>query len=312
MKVDLSSFGEMVSDRKLSAFLLYGGEEALQEGLLAEIMRLFPTRTVEEGTFLGDPGAFLDPDLFSAPASCRILVVRGVSEKFFPAYREILAKSSLDRILVFTNLSMRANSACVRYFLGADHAGAVACYECNARQSLRIVLRFLRRHHMTLDREATEELALLTCDGSWADVFDRLTLYGTPVTEEAVRALGRTDIPALLTSFLGHTQADALSAFLDTLAFSPTQLLKVIRIWQRQVLQFLHIKALIASGLSFEESHKKAALFFKLVPLAEAQLSNWTTDALIGVLSLLRHAECSAKEGTPAWKMCLHRACTLQ
>ena len=301
MRIDLASFAEALRYPNYKAFLLYGGDEALQRGILAEVRAHFATKTPEETIFLQDPDFFFMEDLFSAKQdSLTLIILYNTSEKAFPTYKQVIERLPANYRLILTNLTMRVSSACVKYFINTATTGAIPCYECTISQSLRIFRRFCTLWNLTFsDEKIFHRCAALTTQGNWEEIVKKLLLYTTsePISSATLERLFDTEFPEHNLALLMQS-SDLFKHFTSLLQLTLSEGIKIIHLWQQQLLQLWQFKIYIDQGLSFPEAEKNISppMFFKFAPIARLQVSKLSLDALTKVMGYLHQAEVFLKK----------------
>lgn len=293
MKRLLATFGPSVLQKQLKGYLLYGHHAGLQQGAIEEIIACMPCTILKEEAFLADPGHFMAPTLF-APPQDKIFIISEVGEKSLSLYLPYFQETT--HIFIFTSATFTTASSWVQHFSKSPQLASIACYEGCAKQSAIILTRYLKRAGLTLEPEVFTICAELTKEGTWQSTVDLLRMVpGTirledlahllPEVEQATASLLAPSVPEVYQSL------KALEALAD--------FLKVIRGWQKVLLQLWQLRTLIQQGRPAEEAIKAVAppFFFKYAPAALQRIPIWTHQKLCQAMQLLHQAEIAAKEG---------------
>lgn len=289
MRLEMQAFYPSVQLQKYSAFLLYGQNVSLQDGLLQEVIQLHKTRCLTEKEFLQDPHGFLTPSLFEIYSN-NIFIISEISEKSFPLFQDFISKNSC---FIFLSSQLKTTSPWVQKFTKDVEKAAIACYQPCPKQSVFLTKRWLERYQITLSWNETQKIANGLQEGFWPEVIPLIALC--------------PDIPLekLLLSFSETSDEDWFLLKNDRWFHKlnlwqerdPSFCISLIRSWQKTLMQLIKVRSQCEQGASMKEALQSARVFFREEPAFNAEYRSWDYKRCAFSFGKLFQAELCVKRG---------------
>ena len=283
MRLSLGQIMSALEQRTFSAYVLYGSNTPLIQGILQEINASFPYETIE----MRDLSAYREdletPLLFGHKPYA--VHVEGVIN--WPKIGPILSAWPRNHAIL-----VHAPSIPLPWSKKSEIA-ILPCYDCSLEESKRMVSRALMREKIHLDPQALRLCAELTQSGQWHSILSVLSL-----ASEDNGSINPNDLHQLFPETWGETGLSILDAAGSTFLQDPiVEPLQVIRSWQRimlQLYQYQHFLPNLGPDGALEAI--RPHVFFKYkVPLTQAAVS-WSKMRVIRCLGQLIQGEIAIKK----------------
>jgi hypothetical protein len=283
MKLSLSQVVPSLEQKKLRAYVLYGGNAPLIQGVSQEINECFSHETIPAERLAQYRDDLAAPLLFGARPY--LVHVEGVVS--WPVVGPILSAWPMNHAVV-----LYASTIPLPWSRSSEIA-AVGCYDCTLDESKTVVRRYLIRKKISLDAKSLEWCSAATQSGQWRGVMGVLELAAG--SEKSI-ALGdiRHLFPevsdgaslAILDPGKGHWDMGEIE--------DP---IKILRSWQRIMLQVWQLKQLLQSKpLDQALESVRPMIFFKnKMPIGRAA-ETWSTGRIVRCLGRLVQTEVSLKK----------------
>ncbi len=271
-----------LQSQSYAVYILYGHSESLAQGLVQEVQDTWHGVSLEAGDLLDFCHTVQSPLLFGSHPLCAWIQSgwswSGASDlvKQWPQSCPLIVRTA----------------TCPPAWHKVARVATVACYECSVADSRCIFLRHLKRLNVHVSSDVLDWCAAGCAHGEWSSWAHTLSL----LDQESCGDLGR--VQAL---FGQRDDVSDLALFdKDMPPLAHVDPIKVIRSWQRSVVQVWQIKQGLHQGLASDRvlSLVSPPPFFKHEARLVAVARQWSLAKISRVLTRCVEAEVEMKQGS--------------
>jgi len=289
MKLSLTDVVPALEQEKVRAFVLYGNNPVLIQGVLQEINACFSHETIpfdrlkmyledlETPLLFGKKPYVLHLEGGTAWSTC-VPILRS-----WPKHHAIV---------------VQAASFPATWSKFPDIA-AVACYDCTHEESRKMVRRYSLRDKIPLSADALDWCAGIAQSGQWHSMLSVLSLAAG-----GGKTLSLQDVQAIFPESWDEDQLAILDGGKHALD-GVDDPVKVLRSWQRVVMQLWQLKQLLGHHTPEQAIESvRPVIFFKHKARLVRAAETWSKMKIMRCLGLLIQTETAIKKGTlPAQDM---------
>jgi len=245
----------------------------------------------------------------------RVLRIRDVTDSHTKIFAAFLDDPKGDSLVIIEAGELAPRSSLRKAFEKADNAAALACYADDDRRHQHVIEETLRRHNISVPREAMDYLlGQLGADRRVTrNELEKLALYmdegGTVSLEDARACVGDSasvSLDAIMYAAGSGNQA-ALDTALRRVLSEGTQPIQILRAMARHLQRLQLAASHIREGQAPVQAMKalRPPVIFLFVNQFRQQLSIWPVSRLGDAIDVILEAELSCKTtGTPAELIC--------
>ena len=299
------------------AILLYGPDEglvrerldALTRNIVSDIRDPFNVAELSGGQLSGTPARLMDEVLsISMLGGRRVVRVTGATDEMTPLVKNALnALRPGDSLLLLGAGELSPRSSLRALFENAENGAAIPCYVEDERDIGRVIGDSLRAAGSTIPPEAIAYMANnVVGDRAVArsEVEKLITYMGggkkTISLDDVIACVGNSAALSLddLAKHVASGQFAAAERILGHVLAEGIPPVSVLRNLQNYFLRLHLAKSRVQQGESTEEAVKKLrpALFFKIRPAFEFQMTVWSLPQMEQAVMLLAGAEAKCKQ----------------
>lgn len=282
MKLSLDQVFPALKEKKYGAYVLYGHNTALIQGIKQEIDGAFSQESLSVDRLIQEGEEICAPRLFGT----RTEVFHLHGNLQWPLVGPRLAAWPRECPIV-TN--------CPSFSLPwskSPKIAAVACYHCTSSESKTILRRHLMREGLHLQEAVLEWCAEFTRCGSWNTLVNLLSL-----TADGGEALNVDQLSQMFVTMTPEANLAILEGGDWDLAGLEEDPLKILRSWQRSLVQLWQLKQLLPhQGAESAVETLRPVVFFKHKALLVHTAKKWSSARILRCLGQLVQAETTLKK----------------
>ena len=245
----------------------------------------------------------------------RVIRVRDVTDGHSKIFAAFLDNPKGDSLVIIETGELAARSSLRKTFETADNAAALACYADDDRRLHHVIEETLRRHGVTVSREAMDYLlGQLGADRMVTrNELEKLALYmdegGVVTLEDAQASVGDSAAVSLdaIIYAAGSGNQSALDTALRRVLSEGTQPIQILRATARHLQRLQLAASFVRDGQAPDQAMKslRPPVIFLFANQFRQQLSIWPVSRLADAIDVILEAELNCKTtGLPAELIC--------
>jgi DNA polymerase III subunit delta len=311
-------------DPAVTAVLIYGPDlglvreraDQLIHSVVADVNDPFLITSLTGSSLRQDSAALADnAAALSFSQGRRVLRVREVTDSHTKIFKAFLDDPKGDSLVIIEAGELAPRSSLRKAFEQADNTAALACYTDDDRRLQQVIDETLRRHDVTVSREAMDYLlGQLGADRMVTrNELEKLALYmaegGTVSLKDAQACVGDSASVSLdaIIHAAGSGKQSALDTALRRVLSEGTQPIHILRAMARHLQRLQLAASHIREDQTPDQAMKvlRPPVIFLFANQFRHQLTIWPVSRLSDAIDVILEAELSCKTtGTPAELVC--------